>query len=104
MFYEEIITFLTSKGLSELVSQGLATLIIVASISLVVIVINFITKKIRLKFIFSPFCFLLLTFAGCKNNNSELTNAEKQNIDIQISELVMESERLLRGSDRPYLF
>ena len=39
-----------------------------------------------------------------RNNNSELTNAEKQNIDIQISELVMESERLLRGSDRPYLF
>ena len=50
MFYEEIITFLTSKGLSELVSQGLATLIIVASISLVVIVINFITKKIILSF------------------------------------------------------
>ena len=39
-----------------------------------------------------------------RNNNSELTDAEKQNIDIQISELVMESERLLRGSDRPYLF
>ena len=50
MFYEEIIKFLTSKGLSELVSQGLATLIIVASISLVVIVINFITKKIILSF------------------------------------------------------
>ncbi len=50
MFYEEIITFLTSKGLSELVSQGLATLIIVASISLVVIVINFITKKMILSF------------------------------------------------------
>ena len=50
MFYEEIITFLTSKGLSEVVSQGLATLIIVASISLVVIVINFITKKIILSF------------------------------------------------------
>ena len=50
MFYEEIITFLTSKGLSELVSQGLATLIIVASISLVVIVINFTTKKIILSF------------------------------------------------------
>ena len=50
MFYEEIITFLTSKGLTELVSQGLATLIIVASISLVVIVINFITKKIILSF------------------------------------------------------
>ena len=50
MFYEEIITFLTSKGLSELVSQGLATLIIIASISLVVIVINFITKKIILSF------------------------------------------------------
>ena len=50
MFYEEIITFLTSKGLSELVSQGLATLIIVASISLFVIVINFITKKITLSF------------------------------------------------------
>jgi hypothetical protein len=48
MFYEEIITFLTSKGISELVSQGLATLIIVASISLVVMVINFITKKIIL--------------------------------------------------------
>ena len=50
MFYEEIITFLTSKGLSELVSQGLATHIIFASISLVVIVINFITKKIILSF------------------------------------------------------
>ena len=50
MFYEEIITFLTSKGLSELVYQGLASLIIVASISLVVIVINFITKKIILSF------------------------------------------------------
>ena len=50
MFYEEIITFLTSKGLSEVVSQGLATLIIIASISLVVIVINFITKKIILSF------------------------------------------------------
>ena len=50
MFYEEIITFLTSKGLSELVSQGLATLIIITSISLVVIVINFITKKIILSF------------------------------------------------------
>ena len=50
MFYEEIIKFLTSKGLSEIVSQGLATLIIVASISLVVIVINFITKKIILSF------------------------------------------------------
>ena len=50
MFYEEIIKFLTSKGLSELVSQGLATLIIFASISLVVIVINFITKKIILSF------------------------------------------------------
>ena len=50
MFYDEIITFLTSKGLSEVVSQGLATLIIVASISLVVIVINFITKKIILSF------------------------------------------------------
>ena len=50
MFYEEIITFLTSKGLSELVSQGLATLIIIASVSLVVIVINFITKKIILSF------------------------------------------------------
>ena len=50
MFYEEIITFLTSKGLSEVVSQGLATLIIIASITLVVIVINFITKKIILSF------------------------------------------------------
>ena len=50
MFYEEIIKFLTSKGLSELVSQGLATLIIIASITLVVIVINFITKKIILSF------------------------------------------------------
>ena len=50
MFYEEIITFLTSKGLSEVVSKGLATLIIVVSISLVVIVINFITKKIILSF------------------------------------------------------
>ena len=50
MFYEEIITFLTSKGLSEVVSQGLATLIIIASISLIVIAINFITKKIILSF------------------------------------------------------
>ena len=50
MFYEEIIKFLTSKGLSELVSQGLATLIIIASITLVVIVINFITKKVILSF------------------------------------------------------
>ena len=50
MFYEEIIKFLTSKGLSEVVSQGLATLIIITSISLVVIVINFITKKIILSF------------------------------------------------------
>ena len=50
MFYEEIIKFLTSKGLSEIVSQGLATLIIIASISLIVIVINFITKKIILSF------------------------------------------------------
>ena len=50
MFYEEIIRFLTSKGLSEVVSQGLATVIIVASISLVVIVINFITKKVILSF------------------------------------------------------
>ena len=50
MFYEEIIKFLTSKGISELVSQGLATLIIIASITLVVIVINFITKKIILSF------------------------------------------------------
>jgi len=50
MFYEEIITFLTSKGLSEVVSQGLATLIIITSISLVIIVINFITKKIILSF------------------------------------------------------
>jgi len=50
MFYEEIVNFLTSKGLSELVSQGLATVIIVASISLVVIVINFITKKVILSF------------------------------------------------------
>ena len=50
MFYEEIIRFLTSKGLSVVVSQGIATLIIVASISLVVIVINFITKKIILSF------------------------------------------------------
>ena len=50
MFYEEIVNFLTSKGLSEVVSQGLATVIIVASISLVVIVINFITKKVILSF------------------------------------------------------
>lgn len=50
MFYEEIITFLTSKGLSALVSKGLATFIIAASISLAVIVINFITRKIILSF------------------------------------------------------
>ena len=50
MFYKEIVNFLTSKGLSEVVSQGLATVIIVASISLVVIVINFITKKVILSF------------------------------------------------------
>ena len=50
MFYEEIITFLTSKGLSALVSKGLAAFIITASISLIVIVINFITRKIILSF------------------------------------------------------
>jgi len=50
MFYEEIITFLTSKGLSALVSKGLAAFIITASISLAVIVINFITRKIILSF------------------------------------------------------
>ena len=50
MFYEEIITFLTSKGLSALVSKGLAVFIITASISLIVIVINFITRKIILSF------------------------------------------------------
>ena len=50
MFYEEIITFLTSKGLSALVSKGLAAFIIAASISLAVIVINFITRKIILSF------------------------------------------------------
>ena len=50
MFYEEIITFLTSKGLSALVSKGLASFIIAASISLAVIVINFITRKIILSF------------------------------------------------------
>ncbi len=50
MFYEEIITFLTSKGLSALVSKGLAVFIITASISLAVIVINFITRKIILSF------------------------------------------------------
>ena len=50
MFYEEIITFLTSKGLSVLVSKGLAAFIITASISLAVIVINFITRKIILSF------------------------------------------------------
>jgi len=50
MFYEEIITFLTSKGLSALVSKGLAVFIITASISLIVIVINLITRKIILSF------------------------------------------------------
>ena len=50
MFYEEIITFLTSKGLSALVSKGLAAFIIAASISLAVIVINFITRIIILSF------------------------------------------------------
>ena len=50
MFYQEIITFLTSKGLSALVSKGLAAFIITASISLIVIVINFITRKIILSF------------------------------------------------------
>ena len=50
MFYEEIITFLTSKGLSALVSKGLAAFAITASISLIVIVINFITRKIILSF------------------------------------------------------
>ena len=44
------ITFLTSKGLSALVSKGLAAFIITASISLIVIVINFITRKIILSF------------------------------------------------------
>jgi len=50
MFYQEIIAFLTSKGLSALVSKGLAAFIITASISLIVIVINFITRKIILSF------------------------------------------------------
>ena len=50
MFYQEIITFLTSKGLSAIVSKGLAAFIITASISLIVIVINFITRKIILSF------------------------------------------------------
>ena len=50
MFYEEIITFFTSKGLSALVSKGLAAFAITASISLIVIVINFITRKIILSF------------------------------------------------------
>jgi len=50
MFYEEIITFLTSKGLSALLSKGLAVFIITASISLIVIVINLITRKIILSF------------------------------------------------------
>jgi len=50
MFYEEIVTFLTSKGLSVLVSKGLSAFIITASVSLAVIVINFITRKIILSF------------------------------------------------------
>ena len=39
-----------------------------------------------------------------RNNSTDLTRAEKQSIDLQISEIVIESEQLLRGSDRPYLF
>jgi len=50
MFYEEIVTFLTSKGLSVLVSKGLSAFIITASVTLALIVINFITWKIILSF------------------------------------------------------
>ena len=39
-----------------------------------------------------------------RNNSTDLTKGEKQNIDMQISQLVIESERLLRGSEKPYLF
>jgi len=46
MFYEEIITFLTSKGLSGLVSKGLAAFIITVSITLVVIVLTLLLGKL----------------------------------------------------------
>ena len=39
-----------------------------------------------------------------RNNSTDLTKGEKQNIDMQISQIVIESERLLRGSEKPYLF
>ena len=39
-----------------------------------------------------------------RNNSTDLTKGEKQNIDTQISLLVTELERLLRGSAKPFLF
>ena len=39
-----------------------------------------------------------------RNNSTDLTKGEKQNIDTQISLLVIESEQLLRGSVKPFLF
>ena len=39
-----------------------------------------------------------------RNNSTDLTKGEKQNIDTRISQLVIESERLVRGSEKPYLF
>ena len=39
-----------------------------------------------------------------KNNNGDLTLAEKERIDGQIGELVVKSEQLVRASDRPFLF
>ena len=39
-----------------------------------------------------------------RNNSTDLTKDEKQNIDSQISLLVIESEQLLRGSVKPFLF
>ncbi len=39
-----------------------------------------------------------------RNNSTDLTQGEKQNIDTQISLLVIETERLLRGSEKPFLF
>ena len=39
-----------------------------------------------------------------RNNSTDLTKGEKQNIDTQISLLATELERLLRGSAKPFLF
>ena len=39
-----------------------------------------------------------------RNKSTDLTKDEEQNIDTRISQLVIESERLVRGSEKPYLF